>query len=274
LPEIIEQIRVLVRNGYAEIVLTGVDITDYGKDLDPKLSLGKLIKKIFALVPGVLRLRLSSIDVDEIDEELFEILSNESRVMPYFHLSMQSGSNMILKRMKRRHLRDDIYNFCEKILEKRTESVFGADIIAGFPTETDEFFQETVDLISEIPNFVHLHIFPFSAHSGTPASRMPQVNGKIIKERARILRDIGQKNLINFAKSKIGSLEDVLFESKNFGRTNQFIKVVLEDSDISNLNVLSGKILKMKISDILIDSIGVKDGSVLEKFAFLKSRIV
>jgi threonylcarbamoyladenosine tRNA methylthiotransferase MtaB len=270
LVEVIDQIKILVNAGYTELVLTGVDITDYGKDLSPSLTLGKLIKKIFALVPNILRLRLSSIDVAEIDDELFEVMSSENRVMPYFHLSMQSGSDMILKRMKRRHLSDDIDTFCKSMLEKRSDSVFGADIIAGFPTETNEFFDETVNLISKIPNFLHLHIFPFSAHSGTPASKMPQVNGKIIKERAKILRDIGQKNLINFSRLKIGSTEDVLFESKNFGRTDQFIKVALDEIDSRILNSLSGKIVKIKISDILIDSSYRKDGFLDEKFSFLK----
>lgn len=224
--EIIKQIEILLNNGYQEIVLTGVDITDYGKDLTKlEINLGKLVRKIIAAFNQRLkRLRLSSIDVAEIDEDLFEIIATNKIIMPYIHLSMQSGSDLILKRMKRRHLSKDIKDFCTNILSNRPEIVFGADIIAGFPTETDALFQETVDLITQIPHFIHLHVFAFSAHSGTPAARMPQVNEKIIKERAGILRKIGNQNKLEFYQKLIGTEQKVLFEKKDFGYTEQFLK--------------------------------------------------
>jgi threonylcarbamoyladenosine tRNA methylthiotransferase MtaB len=253
LADIFEQIRILVENSYQEIVFTGVDITDYGKDFNNDLTLAKLIKKTLSLFPQISRLRLSSIDVAEIDDELFHLIAYEPRIMPYIHISMQSGSDLILKRMKRRHLSSDIRTFCLNLLKLRPDLVFGADIIAGFPTETEELFQETINLIqSEIPNFVHLHIFPFSAHSGTAAARMPQVNGKIIKERARILRNIHHNNKLNFFENIINNndiLSDVLYETKNIGKTPQFFKVKLVNNDDNNQDIV-GKILKTRLFSI------------------------
>ncbi len=276
LADIFEQVRILVENNYQEIVFTGVDITDYGKDIGKylvefsenhsqnenkneatsgsKLNLAKLIKKTLNLFPKVNRLRLSSIDVAEIDDELFNLLASEPRIMPYIHISMQSGSNLILKRMKRRHLSQNIRDFCLNLLKLRSDIVFGADIIAGFPTETDENFQETVKLISEeIPNFVHLHIFPFSAHSGTAAARMPQINGRIIKERAKILREIHYKNKLQlFEKILITqNITDVLFETNAIGKTPQFFKVKLVNN---HQDVIIGKILKTRLIGIEKDS--------------------
>ena len=260
LTDIFEQIRILVENNYKEIVFTGVDITDYGKDLEgSSLTLAKLMRKTLSLFPEIDRIRLSSIDVAEIDEELFNVIAHESRIMPYIHISMQSGSDLILKRMKRRHLSADIRNFCLNLLAIRPEVVFGADIIAGFPTETDELFNETVNLIeSEIPNFVHLHIFPFSAHSGTSAARMPQVNGKIIKERAKILRNIHYDNKFKFFEKLLleNNNTDVLYETNDIGKTSQFFKVKLSNhiKDNNGKTNLVGKILKTQLLSIEKDS--------------------
>lgn len=257
LNEIFEQLRILIENNYREIVFTGVDITDYGKDFtEHNINLAKLIKKTLALFPQIERLRLSSIDVAEIDDELLTLLASETRIMPYIHISMQSGSDLILKRMKRRHLSKDIRNFCFNLLERRPEVVFGADIITGFPTETEELFQETMNLLNEIPNFTHLHIFPFSAHSGTPAARMPQVNGKIIKERARILRELNHKKRLEFLENILKSDEknileqNVLYETNNIGKTSQFFKVkLLKEKNINDENLI-GKILKTRLVSI------------------------
>ena len=275
LADIFEQVRILVENNYQEIVFTGVDITDYGKDLvefsestskneikndfrsASKLNLAKLIKKTLNLFPKITRLRLSSIDVAEIDDELFHLLASDFRIMPYIHISMQSGSDLILKRMKRRHLSQDIRNFCLNLLKLRSDVVFGADIIAGFPTETDENFQETVRLISEeIPNFVHLHIFPFSAHSGTAAARMPQINGRIIKERAKNLREVHYNNKLQlFEKILVEkNIVDVLYETNSIGKTPQSFKVKLINNNNNNKNSIVGEILKTRLIGLEKDS--------------------
>ena len=189
--EIFDQAKNLVDNGYKELVITGVDITDYGLDLPGKPSLGQLVKRLLKYLPELPRIRLSSIDVAEVDNDLMDLIVNEPRFMPHLHLSLQSGDNMILKRMKRRHSREQVIDFCQQVMKFRPEVVFGADIIAGFPTETDEMFQNTYDLLNEIEKIIHLHIFPYSEREGTPAARMPQVEKKIRKERAAKLRILG-----------------------------------------------------------------------------------
>ena len=221
---IIEQIKRLVGNGFKEIVLTGVDLTSWGSDLPSKPKLGDLVLKILKLVPDLARLRISSIDSIEVDENLMEAIANEARLMPHFHLSLQSGDNMILKRMKRRHLRDDAILFCETVRKIRPEITFGADIIAGFPTETDEMFENSMQLVNEC-DLTWLHIFPYSPRQGTPASRMPQVNGIKIKERAKLLRSLGATQVSKYLNSQIGKYHNILMESESMGRTEQFAEV-------------------------------------------------
>jgi threonylcarbamoyladenosine tRNA methylthiotransferase MtaB len=221
---IIEQIKRLVGNGFKEIVLTGVDLTSWGSDLPAKLKLGDLVLKILKLVPDLVRLRISSIDSIEVDEKFMEAIANEARLMPHFHLSLQSGDNMILKRMKRRHLRDDAISFCDTVRKIRPEITFGADIIAGFPTETDTMFENSIKLVNEC-DLTWLHIFPYSVRQGTPASKMPQVNGNKIKERARLLRNLGSTQVSKYLKSQVGKHHNILMESESMGRTEQFAEV-------------------------------------------------
>ncbi len=228
--EIISKIKKIVGNGYNEVVLTGVDITDYGKDLPAKPTFSNLIKRILKLVPELRQLRLSSIDCAEIDEEFWEVLKDE-RLMPHFHISLQAGNNLILKRMKRRHSREMAINFCKKILSIRKDATFGADIIAGFPTETESMFQDSIKLIDEC-GLSHLHVFPYSPRDNTPASRMPQVQKNIIKDRARRLREKGLEKLKQHLKKNIGKKQMILVENKkeNFsiGKDQHFFKVKVE----------------------------------------------
>ena len=197
LGEIVAQIRQLISGGYQEVVLTGVDITSYGGDLPGNPTLGQTIKRLLALVPELKRLRLSSLDPVEIDEDLWRLIAEEERLMPHLHLSLQAGDDMILKRMKRRHLRDDAIGFCQRARSYRPDVAFGADLIAGFPTETDEMFENTYNIVQEC-DLTFLHIFPYSARSNTPASKMPQVEKAIIKERAARLRYAGAEALGRF----------------------------------------------------------------------------
>ena len=201
---IVDQIKRLVGNGFKEIVLTGVDLTSWGADLPTSPSLGNLVLRILKLVPDLKRLRLSSIDSIEADDSLLEAIANETRLMPHLHLSLQSGDNMILKRMKRRHLRDDAIKFCETVKKLRPEITFGADIIAGFPTETDKMFDNSLKLVKEC-NLTWLHVFPYSPRVGTPAARMPQVNKLTIKNRAAELRALGKNQVEKHLRSEIGT---------------------------------------------------------------------
>lgn len=217
LGEIVEHSRRLVAEGFQEIVLTGVDITDYGKNLPGTPSLGQMVRRLLQLVPELPRLRLSSFDVAELDEDIMELLANEPRFMPYFHISLQAGDNMILKRMKRRHLRDDILNFCERARKLRPEVAFGADMIAGFPTETEEMFQNSLNLVHEA-GLVYLHVFPYSERDNTPAARMPKVPVEVRKARASLLRKAGEEELAKFLHSYIGKDLRVLVEQPDQGR--------------------------------------------------------
>lgn len=218
---VVEQIKRLNGNGYQEVVLTGVDLTSYGPDLPGKASLGKLVRSILRSVPDLPRLRLSSIDSIEVDEELAELLVHEKRLMPHLHLSLQAGDNMILKRMKRRHLRDQSIEFCNELRNKRPEMVYGADLIAGFPTETDEMFENTLSLIDEC-GLTHLHVFPFSPREGTPAARMPQVDRHIVKQRAEKLRKAGEKAYQSHLQRLQNSKHMILVERDGIGRTEDF----------------------------------------------------
>jgi len=223
--EIVSQIRTLVEGGYNEIVITGVDISDYGKDLPGQPTLGQMIKRLLALVPQLPRLRLSSIDVAEIDDTIFDLIAHEPRLMPHIHISLQAGDDMILKRMKRRHTRKDILNFCARARELRPDVVFGADIIAGFPTETDTMAENTLKLIDEC-DLTHLHIFPYSQRPQTPASRMPQVAKPIIKERAAQLRAAGKIAYQRHLSAMVEKVVSVLIEEADGdqmrGKTEHF----------------------------------------------------
>lgn len=225
---IVKQAQTLIDNGYQELVLTGVDITSYGSDLPGQPNLGSMIKRLLINVPDLKRLRLSSIDPVEIDSELLKLIENEPRLMPHLHLSIQAGDDMILKRMKRRHLRKDVIQIAKHLKKVRPDLVLGADLIAGFPTETDSMFKQSLNLISEI-ELLHLHVFPYSAREGTPAAKMPQVPTAIRKERASILRAAGKKELGQYIESRIGTTERVLMEKESLGHTEHFIPMTVDD---------------------------------------------
>ncbi len=221
---IVDQVRLLLEKGFQEIVLTGVDITSYGEDLPGKPTLGQIVKRLLMQVPELPRLRLSSVDPVEIDADLFQTFEHEPRLMPHFHLSLQAGDDMILKRMKRRHLRHDAINLCQKLRSLRPDVTFGADIIAGFPTETNEMFGNTLRIIDEC-DLSLLHVFPYSPRQGTPAARMPQVKKDVIKERAALLREAGQKTLKKTLDRFVGAEINVLLESETQGHSEHFLKV-------------------------------------------------
>jgi len=218
---VVEQVKRLTGNGYAEVVLTGVDMTSYGADLPGSPKLGRLVKTILRQVPDLQRLRLSSIDSIEADAELMEAIATERRLMPHLHLSLQAGDDMILKRMKRRHLRDDSIRFCAETRALRPDIVFGADIIAGFPTETDEMFSNSLKIVEEC-GLTHLHVFPFSPRKGTPAARMPQLDRGLVKERAARLRAAGDTAYKKHLASLAGTMQSILVERDGLGRTEGF----------------------------------------------------
>ncbi len=230
--EVVQQIRNLVERGYREVVLTGVDITSYGSDLPGAATLGQLTRQILRHVPELDRLRLSSIDQVEADKDLMIALAEDERLMPHLHLSMQSGDNLILKRMKRRHSREDAIKFCEEARRLRPDIVFGADLIAGFPTETEEMFAQSLDIV-EACGLTYLHVFPFSPRSGTPAARMPQVDRKVGKDRAARLRQAGDTELAKFLDSQTNRKVSVLMESKSRGRTPQFAEIEMPEADVA-----------------------------------------
>lgn len=236
---VVEQIKRLNGNGYQEVVLTGVDLTSYGPDLPGKTTLGKLVASILKYVPDLQRLRLSSIDSIEVDEELLELLAYEKRLMPHLHLSLQAGDNMILKRMKRRHLRDQSIRFCNELRGKRPEMVYGADLIAGFPTETDQMFENTLALVDEC-GLTHLHVFPFSPREGTPAARMPQVDRAIVKARAEKLRLKGEKAFFKHLEDLQNTEHMILVEHDGIGRTEDFTLTKIDGA-------IAGTIVKGRI---------------------------
>lgn len=224
---VIEQIKKLTDVGIQEVVLTGVDLTSYGHDLPGKATLGKLTSAILHHIPDLARLRISSIDSIEADEELINLLAYEKRIMPHLHLSLQAGDNMILKRMKRRHLREQAIQFCQELHAKRPTMVYGADLIAGFPTETEEMFQNSLALIKEC-NLTHLHVFPFSPREGTPAARMPQINRKIVKMRAERLRKAGEEAYQKHLAHLKNSQQTILVERDEIGRTEDYTLVQIK----------------------------------------------
>jgi threonylcarbamoyladenosine tRNA methylthiotransferase MtaB len=222
--EVVAQVRRLTENGYREVVLTGVDITSYGEDLPGAPRLGMLVKQVLKAVPDLARLRISSIDSVEADRDLIDAIADEPRLMPHLHLSLQAGDDLTLKRMKRRHLRADAIGFCDQMRRLRPDVVFGADIIAGFPTETEEMFTRSLDLVDDC-GLTHLHVFPYSSRPGTPAARMPQVAREVVKERARMLRERGALALRRHLDAEVGKRRGVLVESAGRGRTEHFTPV-------------------------------------------------
>ncbi|MDC1445742.1 tRNA (N(6)-L-threonylcarbamoyladenosine(37)-C(2))-methylthiotransferase MtaB [Amylibacter sp.] len=237
---VVDQIKRLVDKGYNEVVLTGVDITSWGADLPMMPKLGDLVQRILKLVPSLPRLRISSIDSVEADSALIDAVASEMRLMPHLHLSLQAGDDMILKRMKRRHLRDDAVDFCSKMRVARPDIIYGADIIAGFPTETEEMFENSLKLVEDC-GLTWLHIFPFSPREGTPAARMPQLDRSIVKERAGRLRSYGELAVKDHLAKQVGSTHNVLVENLRMGRTEGFTEVLF------NSDQIKGSIVESKI---------------------------
>jgi threonylcarbamoyladenosine tRNA methylthiotransferase MtaB len=223
---VVDQVRALVERGHAEIVLTGVDLTSYGADLPGAPKLGMLTKQVLRHVPELKRLRISSVDQVEIDRDLLDVIADDERLMPHLHLSLQSGDDLVLKRMKRRHSRTDAIDFCAQVRRLRPDIALGADIIAGFPTETEEMFARSQDLVEEC-GLTFLHVFPYSKRPGTPAARMPQVAGDEIRERAKRLRSAGEAALQRRLTAEIGATRQVLIESATQGRTEHFLPVAI-----------------------------------------------
>ncbi|MFK7880296.1 tRNA (N(6)-L-threonylcarbamoyladenosine(37)-C(2))-methylthiotransferase MtaB [Roseobacter sp.] len=239
---VIDQIKRLVDAGYNEVVLTGVDLTSWGADLPAEPKLGDLVMRILKCVPDLPRLRISSIDSIEVDDNLMMAIATESRLMPHLHLSLQHGDDMILKRMKRRHLRDDAIHFTQDVRKLRPDMTFGADIIAGFPTETDQMFENALALVPEC-DLTWLHVFPYSARPGTPAARMPPVDGKKVKERAKEMRKAGDAQALLHRAQQVGRTHHVLMESALMGRTEQFCPVTFDAPQ------REGDIISTKIKD-------------------------
>jgi len=241
--EVVRQIRTLVEEGHREVVLTGVDLTAYGADLPGEMTLGKLVQKILKLVPELPRLRISSIDTIEADSDLITAMAEEDRLMPHLHLSLQAGDDMILKRMKRRHSRDDAVRFCAEMRRLRPDIAFGADIIAGFPTETEEMFANSLALVDDC-GLSHLHVFPFSPRPGTPAAKMPQLERREIKARAQRLRDKGQQALNDHLRGFAGREIEILMEQPQRGRAPQYAEVNLPEPQTP------GEMVRARITDV------------------------
>jgi threonylcarbamoyladenosine tRNA methylthiotransferase MtaB len=237
----VEQVKRLAGNGYREVVLTGVDLTSYGPDLPGSPNLGRLVRSILREVPDLARLRLSSIDSIEADDDLMEAIATEPRLMPHFHLSLQHGDNLILKRMKRRHSREESIAFCEEVRRLRPEAAFGADIIAGFPTETEAQFESSLRIIDEC-GLAHVHVFPFSPRDGTPAARMPQVPRAIVKQRAKIMRARARAAWTRHMGRLTGTVQDILIERDGLGRTADFSLV-----EVAGLTAQPGEIVPVLI---------------------------
>lgn len=240
---IVDQIKKLIDSGYNEIVFTGVDVTSYGPDLPGQPTFPQMIRRVLMQVPELKRLRLSSIDVAEICDDLFDLMSYEERLMPHFHISLQAGDDLILKRMKRRHNRNSVIEYCQKLRNLRKNVSYGADIIAGFPTENEDMFQNTLNLISEA-GIQYLHVFPYSQRDGTPASRMPQVPLHIRKERAKLIREKGETELFKFMNNNIGMEASILIENHQMGRTENFLPVKVEE------DIPIGSLVKVTLSDM------------------------
>lgn len=229
---VVDQIKRLVDTGFNEVVLTGVDLTSWGADLPAAPKLGDLVMRILKLVPDLPRLRISSIDSIEVDENLMQAIATEPRLMPHLHLSLQHGDDLILKRMARRHLRDDAIQFTETALKLRPDMTFGADIIAGFPTETDAHFENSLKLVDDC-HLTWLHVFPYSKRNGTPAAKIPnQVNGNTIKTRAAALRAAGNDQVMRHLNAQLGKTHHILMENPHMGRTEQFTEVTFDTPQV------------------------------------------
>jgi threonylcarbamoyladenosine tRNA methylthiotransferase MtaB len=239
--EVVDEVRKLTGRRYREVVLTGVDLTSYGASLPGAPRLGTLVKQILKHVPELERLRLSSIDSVEVDRDLLDAFADNARLMPHLHLSLQAGDDLILKRMKRRHTRADAVAFCHQLRRLRPDVVFGADIIAGFPTENDEMFARSLALVDEC-GLTHLHVFPFSPRPGTPAARMPQLPRPVVKDRARRLRERGDSALRAHLAAQVGATRRVLTESHDLGRTEHFTQVRFETA------MVPGEIVSLAIA--------------------------
>lgn len=248
---IADQVRKLFESGYNEIVFTGVDVTSYGADLPGTPTLGQMIKRVLALVPEMPRLRLSSLDPVEIDDDLWRLIAEEERLMPHLHMSLQAGDDMILKRMKRRHLRADAVQMCERARSLRPDMVFGADIIAGFPTETEEMFENTYRIVEEC-DLTFLHVFPYSEREGTPAAKMPQVKHAIRKERAKRLRNLGAKQITKFLNRHVGHERQLVLENNNSGRTEHFAETICDFEHGHKI----GELINVKVT-------GIKDNKLV-----------
>ena len=231
--QIIKEINNLINEGHKEIILTGVDIASWNMENKKEASLGILIEYILSGAPRLERLRLSSMDVIGFDEKLIDLIANNKRILPHIHLSLQSGDNLILKRMKRRHLREDAIDLCDQLKQKRPEISFGADLIVGFPTETEEMFQNTLDIIEEC-QLDWIHAFPFSPRPGTPAAKMPQNDNKLIKLRSKILRDVAKQRKIKHLENLVGKNIEVFVEKDNKGHSNQFAPIKLIEKEIKS----------------------------------------
>ena len=251
--QIVKQVKELVSKGYKEIVLTGVDITDYGKDLISDLTFAGMIKRLLKLVPELPRLRISSIDVAEVDNDpdFLDLIANEERFMPHLHISLQAGDDIILKRMARRHNRMQVINFCNKVRKLRDNITFGADIIAGFPTETEAMFNNSVNLIHEA-GIVFNHIFPYSPRTGTPASKMPQINKEIRKQRARELRKAGEIELYKFLDGMIGTKQKIILENNFTGRCENFTTAIINNDPNLQKGAIYTALIKSRTGDKLI----------------------
>jgi threonylcarbamoyladenosine tRNA methylthiotransferase MtaB len=239
--QVVDQVKRLVGSGHGEIVLTGVDITSYGADLPGRMSLGRLVAKILRDVAELRRLRLSSIDSIEVDAALLDAFESDRRLMPHLHLSVQAGDDMVLKRMKRRHLRRDTIAFCDEVRRRRPDTVFGADVIAGFPTESEAMFENTLKLVEDC-GLTYLHVFPFSARPGTPAARMPQVEGASVKARARRLRERGAARLASYLAGLVGARLEVMMETGRQGRTAHYAPVEIGTDQVP------GSLLEVEIT--------------------------
>jgi len=245
------EVRTLVGRGFREIVLTGVDLTSYGPDLPGQPTLGQMIRRLLAAVPELERLRLSSLDPNEIDADLWRLIAEEERLMPHLHLSLQTGDDMILKRMKRRHSRNDAVEVCRRARDLRPGIAFGADFIAGFPTESEEMFRNTLDLVAEC-DLAFLHVFPYSARKGTPAARMPQLSAELRRLRAAALRAAGERQLARFLETQIGSVVSALVEKPGEGRSEHYAPVEFDSA------TAPGQILRVRVLD-------VKDGALIAR---------
>jgi len=250
---IVDQVKLLLEKGFQEIVLTGVDITSYGEDLPGNPTLGQIVKRLLAHVPELPRLRLSSLDPVEIDEDLLRVFENDPRLMPHFHLSLQAGDDMILKRMKRRHLRQDAIDICHKLRTLRPGITFGADIIAGFPTETNEMFDNSLRIIEEC-DLSLLHVFPYSPRKETPAARMPQVKKPLIKERAARLRREGQRILEKTLLRFVGQEVNVLLETETEGHSEHFLKIHLSKAHTPG-TIVKARVIESKTSFLKVEAI-------------------